>query len=119
MGFQNILVLCRYDEWQMCPADNFLFMINQSDVKCEARETPQCILTITAIAKQAKVPCRILPDSTSPTILHSQVHSTHSKDRTDISDKRTNCLTVVYITLLLQASSNVKEIFSPVNKTKL
>jgi hypothetical protein len=43
----------------------------------------------------------------------------HSKDRTDISDNRTNCLTVVYITLLLQAPNNAKEIFSPVNKTQL
>jgi hypothetical protein len=76
MGFQKILLLCRYDEKQMRPADNFLFMINQYGVKCEARETPHCILTTTAIAKQAKVPCRILPYSTSPTILHSQVHST-------------------------------------------
>lgn len=30
---------------------HFLFMINQSGVKFEARETPHCILTTTAIAK--------------------------------------------------------------------
>jgi hypothetical protein len=51
MGFKKILILCRYDERQMCPADNLLFMINQSGVKCEARKTPHCILTTTAIAK--------------------------------------------------------------------
>jgi hypothetical protein len=54
MGFQKILILCSYDERQMCPADNFLFMINQSGVKCEARETPHCILTTTSIAKHAE-----------------------------------------------------------------
>ena len=51
MGFQKILILCRYDERQICPADNFLFTINQPRVKCEARETPHCILTTTATAK--------------------------------------------------------------------
>jgi len=51
MGFQKIQILCRYDERQMCPADNFFFMINQSGVKCEATETPHCILTTTAITK--------------------------------------------------------------------
>jgi len=74
MGFQKIQILCRYAERQLCPADNFLFIINQ------------------------------------PGTEHR-----HSKDRTDIGDNRTNCLTVVYITLLLQASNNVKETFSSVN----
>lgn len=78
MGFQKIQILCRYVERQLCPANNFLFIINQ------------------------------------PGTQHR-----HSKDRTDISDNRTNCLTVVYITLLLQVSNNVKETFSPVNNTKL
>jgi hypothetical protein len=38
----------------------------------------------------------------------------NSKDRTDISDHKTNCVTMVYITLLLLASNNVKEVVSPV-----
>jgi hypothetical protein len=125
MGFQKNLILCRHDARQLYPADiwkKFLSMVNESIslvLTVKVQEPHAALSELLQLQNRPRSHAEFCQTIHLQNTKHAGTQHRHSKDRTNITNNGTNCLTLAYVILLLQASNNVNETFSPDNNTKL